>query len=185
MNYFQVIFVLLIFLTRVHAQDSNTSFTATSWFWPLLSVCLALVFTIPCTLITIAVICHKKKQIDDSDESSIDADSSSSLSSSSYSIPDHHRHTCSYHRPFRSHYAGGFISPPPPYTATAEIRNTTSPLPPPYEPRTITVNPRSTPPVNTPSIESNANPPSINQRTDTILDTSSSVTNQSIQTFHV
>lgn len=150
----------------------------------MISVCLALTLSIPCTLITIAVICHKKNPVsNDSDEISDDTDSASSTSSSSYSIPDHHRHS---YRHNRSHYAAGFLSPPPPYTATAEVRNPTSP--PPYEPYTITVNARLTPPapaINNPPIGTNANPSSIIPRADTTLDTSSSVTNQSIQTFQV
>lgn len=136
------------------------------------------------------MLCHKKNQEDDSDQASIESrpSSSSSSSSSSYSIPHQHQRICDHHRSHRSHYAGGFLSPPPPYTAIAQTINTINApsIPPPYEPPTITVNPRPSPPateINSSSVASNVNQPSINGRVETIHDTSSSITNQSIQTF--
>ena len=167
----------------------SATITATSWFWPLLSICLALALSIPCTLITIVVICHKQNREDNSDQASIESGPSSlSSSSSSYSIPHQQRRTCHHHRSHLSHYAGGLLSPPPPYTAIGETIHAVNPpsIPPPYEPPTITVNPRPSLPtteINSSSVASNANQPSINGRVETIHDTSSSITNQSIQTF--
>ncbi len=182
--------------------NNTTSVTSTTWFWPLLSICLALILSIPCTLITVIVLCHNKKQSDDSDESSIDSSASSSSSSSqslssSSSTPaqrrsmHHHHHHC--HLP-RSHYAGGFRSPPPPYTngEQSETRFNDPSLPPPYESHVSENHPGSTTLQNSPTTVINVEPAdtTINQSTiiqqaETTVDLSSTVTNQSIQTFQV
>ncbi len=180
--------------------SNNTSVTSTTWFWPLLSVSLALLLSIPCTLITVIVLCHKKNQLNDSDESSIDHSVSSSSSSSSSSTPvqrqsiHHHHHHHHHRRLQRSHYVGAIRSPPPPYT-TSERPETvfvTSSLPPPYEshitenasgPATL-ANPPTTV-INVEPLDTTINQSSIIQPVETTLDVSSTVNSPSIQTFHV
>ncbi|CAF1013032.1 unnamed protein product [Adineta steineri] len=151
----------------------DNSLVNTTWFWPILGVCVALLISVPCILIAIVIFCHKKNNSGDSDESSIN----SSLSSS---IHVHRRPACNHSRLQRSHYAGGFRSPPPPYTAN-EISDHSfiaSSLPPPYESHVmenpsipVTMNPVTT----TNNIES----------PESIVNQSLTLTNPSIQTFQV
>jgi hypothetical protein len=103
--------------------EFNSSVTQTPWFWPLIGVCLALLVSIPCSLITIVMFCHNKNQSDDSRQSSMSSDSST---------PVQRRH---YPRSRRSYYAGAFRSPPPPYTTSEQPENVfvSSSFPPPYE----------------------------------------------------
>jgi hypothetical protein len=142
-------------------------------------------------LIAVVIFCCNKKHLDDSDESS--ASSNSVSSSSSSSSPVHHRRTHHHARPQRSHFAGGFRSPPPPYTTNEQPENLfiTPSLPPPYEShstandsRSATGNPTTTI-VNVEPTESIQNQSSDNPRVGTPLDLSTTLTNQSIQTFQV
>jgi hypothetical protein len=172
-----------------YIQDSNTSVTQTTWFWPLLSICLALLLSVPCTLIAVVIFYYKKKRCDDSDESSIGSNPSSASSSSSTPVqqrPIHHHS----HPPQRSHYAGGFRSPPPPYTTNEQPSDLfiTSSLPPPYDshltedhPGSVTTNPTATI-INVEPAESNEEQSTNTLRVGTTLDTST-LTNPSMQTF--
>ncbi|CAF3420528.1 unnamed protein product [Rotaria sp. Silwood1] len=137
MNYF-ILLLLFIFpiLSNAQTVESNSSLINAPWFWPLLTLCLALLLSVPCTLIIIIIFCHKKKQLNDSDESSIGSNSSSSSSSpspSSTPVQQRSRRDRSRFQP--SHYIGSFPSPPPPYSTNEHPQDVsvTSSLPPPYE----------------------------------------------------
>ncbi|CAF0727375.1 unnamed protein product [Rotaria sordida] len=179
MNYFVLFFVFFIFpiLNNAQTVESNNSLINTPWFWPFLILCLGLLFTIPCTLIMIVIMYHKKKQLNDSNESSISSNSSPTP------IQQRPRR---YHSRFQpSHYVGGVSSPPPPYTINEHLSVTPS-LPPSYESCVIenesipiTTNPTTTETIiNVEPIESISNQ-------STNLNLSSISTNSSIQTFQV
>lgn len=174
----------------------GNSITQTTWFWPLLSICLALLLSIPCTLITVVIFCYKKKNSDNDDDDDSDESSTSSRSSSSSlsiraqrrSMHHHNHHHHHRSRPHCSHYAGALHSPPPPYTTSERPENVfvTPSLPPPYETRLIeNVSRPTTTVINVEPIESNENHSSIDQRLETTLDISSTLTSPSIQTFQV
>jgi hypothetical protein len=119
-------------------------------------------------LVIVVFICHiKNKSNDDSDESS---------TSSPIPVQRERRHR--HPRPQRSHYAGAFRSPPPPYTTNELPRNlfVTPSLPPPYESH-INEN-VSTNPQNTFYVQPIENPITIRP-----VDLSSTITSPSMQTF--
>ncbi len=154
-----------------------------------MSICLALLLSVPCTLITIVLFCHKKKQ---SDDSSIDSNSSSSSSSSTPVQQRHIHHHHHHSRIQRSHYAGTFCSPPPPYTTSNQPENVfvTPSLPPPYESHIIENNSRTpisnpqTTVINVEPLETSENQSSTNNPcVETTLNISSTLTSPSIQTF--
>jgi hypothetical protein len=163
--------------------NNDTSITATTWFWPVLSICLALIISVPCTLMIVVIFWYKKKDSDDSNESTT---SSNSSSSSSSSISVQRRPT---HHPRCSHYAGGFRSPPPPYTTTEQPENffSSSSLPPPYESHVITngshSNPTTTTIIDVEPADTTGNQSLIYPEHGTTLDLSSTFTNPSMQTF--
>jgi hypothetical protein len=108
--------------SSIYITESDTSVTNTSWFWPLLGICLALILSIPSALIIVIFIYYNKhKSNNDSDESS--TRSNSSISERQDRNPRH---------------VPGCPSPPPSYTNTtydqpANVFMIPSP-PPPYEP---------------------------------------------------
>lgn len=164
----------------------------------MLSICLALLISIPCTLITIVIFCyHKHKTHDDS---STDLSSSASSSYSSVHIPHphphhHHHHPHRHvHSPQRSHYAGAYRSPPPPYFISDQPENlfVTPSLPPPYESDSIVNETRTQIPTTTTTTVINVEPAESNETLSSIhpvsqlpqaLDAASLLTSASLQTF--
>ncbi|CAF1235519.1 unnamed protein product [Adineta steineri] len=117
-SYFLLFNILLIFLLPINAQI-DTSFTNTSWFWPVFSICLILLISASCIAVIIIGLCHDKQKLNTNfDQSSIN---SSSPSISSVSFQDDRQYNY-------------FHSPPPPYIANEqpEILFLTSSLPPSY-----------------------------------------------------
>jgi len=102
-----------------------------------------------------------------------DSDESITTSNSSSASVQHRQ---------RLHHVAGFRSPPPPYTTSEQPHTVfaTSSLPPSYESHINENRPTN------PSIVTNAQPTeNLPLPTTTILDVSATLTNTSIETFHV
>lgn len=146
-------------------------------------------------MITIIIFCYHKHKLHN--DSSTDLSSSTSSDSSAHT-PHHHSHSHHHHHhhrhghsPQRSHYAGAYRSPPPPYFTGEQPENLfVSPsLPPPYESDAIVNETRTQIPTIT---VINVEPAESSETQSTIqsgphfpqtLDASSLLTNTSIQTF--
>ncbi|CAF1653486.1 unnamed protein product [Adineta ricciae] len=182
MDYVLVLNTLLVYPILIHAEipDINSSLTKATWFWPVLGICLALLLSIPCSLLTIIILWQNKKHSGDSDGSSVN--SRASLSSTSTHVQQGPSRNRDHFR--RSYYAGGFRSPPPPYVAHEQPERLflTPSLPPPYEshlPRTNTQTSTTTVGQVEPAERV------LTQSSDPAYDASSTLTNPSLQTFQV
>lgn len=145
-----------ILFSVVFVADSNSSVTQASWFWPVLVVSFGIALSVPIIIITVVLFCMSSDDLNDSEESAINANSSSTSSEQHLSGSE------------VVYYVEGFPSPPPPYQLDGRPLCIAFP-PPPYESasesghsRTLStiINMESSQPIANQSTETNVSQPS-------------------------